>query len=186
MKTYGIPETQTLVSIPLDENGDPRLDTLAPNPKPEDWTPPVIIPLVKIPKPEDDGINVYSPKLVWFADRVERQWEGTPLSEAQINNANDAEVIRVAKLAAKAKKEFLEAPYLVQPENFYLATTESDQNAFTRLVTLLQLASPPAEHEVAIADKNGAIYSVSVSRFLEIMVGYGVELSTRWTQSKTM
>lgn len=84
MITYGISETQTLVSIPLDENGKPRLDTLAPNPRPEDWTPPALLPLVKIDKPADDGIHRYEPTLVWFEDRVERQWQAVPLTTEEI------------------------------------------------------------------------------------------------------
>jgi len=79
MKTYGLPETQTLVSIVLDENGDPRLDTLAPNPRPEDWTPPDIVPLVKIEKPADTATHTSEPVLVWFDDRVERQWQAFPI-----------------------------------------------------------------------------------------------------------
>ena len=75
MKTYGViyPNgTKELVSIVLDENDEPRMDTLAPYPTPEDWVEPAIIPLVKLPKPEQGD---WEPKVVWFADRVERQWE---------------------------------------------------------------------------------------------------------------
>jgi hypothetical protein len=50
------------------------MDTLAPYPTPEDWVEPTIIPLVKIDKPESGEWN---PVVVWFEDRVERQWEPT-------------------------------------------------------------------------------------------------------------
>ena len=74
MKTYGVlfaDGTKELISIVLDDEGNPRMDTLAPYPTPEDWVEPAIIPLVKIEKPEGD----WKPVVVWFEDRVERQWE---------------------------------------------------------------------------------------------------------------
>jgi hypothetical protein len=75
MKTYGVvfaDGRKELISIVLDDEGNPRLDTLAPYPTPEDWVEPTIIPLVKIDKPESGDWN---PFVVWFEDRVERQWE---------------------------------------------------------------------------------------------------------------
>ena len=79
MKTYGLiwPDGQKeLRSIVLDDEGNPRLDTLEPNPKPEDWQPPQVLPLLKLPQPEQ---GAWEPNAVWFDDRVERQWvAGTP------------------------------------------------------------------------------------------------------------
>jgi hypothetical protein len=75
MKTYGVlfaDGRKELISIVLDDEGNPRMDTLAPYPTPEDWVEPTIIPLVKIDKPESGEWN---PLVVWFEDRVERQWE---------------------------------------------------------------------------------------------------------------
>jgi len=74
MKTYGLiyPDgRQELASIVLDDQGEPRLDTLRPYPCPEDWVDPQIIPLVKLDKPEE---GEWTDTLVWFDDRVERQW----------------------------------------------------------------------------------------------------------------
>ena len=54
MKTYGVifaDGTKELISIVLDENDEPRMDTLAPYPTPDDWVEPQIIPLIKIDKP---------------------------------------------------------------------------------------------------------------------------------------
>jgi hypothetical protein len=79
MNTYGAiyaDGRQELVSIVLDENDEPRLDTLAPYPTPEDWVAPQIIPLVKLDPPADG--QHYEPTLVWFPDRVERQWVAAP------------------------------------------------------------------------------------------------------------
>ena len=77
MKTYGAiyqDGRKELVSIVLDDDGNPRVDTIRPYPVPEDWVDPAIIPLVKIDKPEEGN---WTPIIVWFEDRVERQWETT-------------------------------------------------------------------------------------------------------------
>ncbi len=66
MFTVGLVPSQQLVSLLTDENGEWR-DV------PEGQT---VVPLVKIPKPEQ---GAWEPSVVWFADRVERQWvEGAP------------------------------------------------------------------------------------------------------------
>jgi len=65
MLTVGLLPSQELVSLLTDEEGNYR-DV------PEGQT---VVPLVKIPKPE----GAWEPNVVWFEDRVERQWlEGTP------------------------------------------------------------------------------------------------------------
>jgi hypothetical protein len=66
LQTVGLVPSQQLVSLLTDDEGNWR-DV------PEGQT---VVPLVKIPKPE---VGTWEPSLVWFADRVERQWvEGTP------------------------------------------------------------------------------------------------------------
>lgn len=79
MKTYGLiwPNGEKeLRSIALDDEGSPRIDTLQPNPMTDDWQAPQIIPLVKLPQPDQ---GTWEPNVVWFDDRVERQWvAGTP------------------------------------------------------------------------------------------------------------
>jgi hypothetical protein len=78
MRTYGLifaDGRKELASIVLDENDEPRIDTIRPYPCPEDWVDPMIVPLVKLEKPEEGD---WQPILVWFADRVERQWEPVP------------------------------------------------------------------------------------------------------------
>ena len=74
MRTYGLiyPDgRRELASIVLDDQGEPRIDTIRPYPCPEDWVDPQIIPLVKQDKPQD---GEWTDILVWFEDRVERQW----------------------------------------------------------------------------------------------------------------
>jgi hypothetical protein len=63
--TVGLLPLQQLISIPQNDEGNYRE-------VPEGQT---VVPLVKIPKPE----GAWEPSLVWFEDRVERQWvAGTP------------------------------------------------------------------------------------------------------------
>ena len=65
MFTVGLLPSQQLVSLLTDDEGNWR-DV------PEGET---VVPLVKIPKPE----GAWEPNVVWFGDRVERQWvAGTP------------------------------------------------------------------------------------------------------------
>jgi hypothetical protein len=65
MITVGLVPSQQLVSLLTDEEGNWR-DV------PEGQT---VVPLVKVPKPE----GAWEPSIVWFEDRVERQWvAGTP------------------------------------------------------------------------------------------------------------
>ena len=66
MYTVGLVPSQQLVSLLTDDEGNWR-DV------PEGQT---VVPLVKIPKPAE---GAWEPNVVWFDDRVERQWiEGTP------------------------------------------------------------------------------------------------------------
>jgi hypothetical protein len=67
MFTVGLLPSQQLVSLLTDDEGNWR-DV------PEGET---VVPLVKIEKPEQ---GAWEPNVVWFADRVERQWvAGTPV-----------------------------------------------------------------------------------------------------------
>ncbi len=66
MITVGLVPSQQLVSLLTDDEGNWR-DV------PEGES---VVPLVKIPKPEQ---GAWEPNVVWFDDRVERQWvAGTP------------------------------------------------------------------------------------------------------------
>lgn len=75
LKTYGLifPNGEKyLASVCLDDEGNPRIDTIRPYPVPENWVDPTLVELVKIEQPEGDN---WQPVLVWFEDRVERQWK---------------------------------------------------------------------------------------------------------------
>lgn len=76
LKTYGLifPDgTKYLSSVCLDDEGNPRIDTIRPHPVPEDWVDPTLVELVKAdpPGPETELVS----HLEWFTDRVEVKWE---------------------------------------------------------------------------------------------------------------
>jgi hypothetical protein len=75
MKTFGViwPDgTKELRSILFDDDGNLRIeDSLRTREMGDNWMEPQIVPLVKIDKPAEGN---WEPTLVWFEDRVERQW----------------------------------------------------------------------------------------------------------------
>jgi hypothetical protein len=79
MKTFGLiwPDgTKELSTIALKDDGSHQIESIRPHPVPENWEAPRVLPLIKIPKPQE---GAWEPNVVWFEDRVERQWvAGTP------------------------------------------------------------------------------------------------------------
>lgn len=76
LKTYGLifaDGTKVLASVLLDDEGNPRIDTIRPYPLPDGWVDPTLIELVKVECPGNEAD--YEPFLVWFTARVERQWK---------------------------------------------------------------------------------------------------------------
>jgi hypothetical protein len=82
MKTFGNPTTQELITLQTDENGTAIFER--PRDAAEDWQPPAIVPLVKVPLPVVGTTQKAEPHLVWFSDRVERQWLIADLSPEEI------------------------------------------------------------------------------------------------------
>lgn len=68
--------------------------------------------------------------------------------------------------------------YHVVPEDIYLATNRTDEAEFTKLVTLVQLSLSMNQVDnntpFQIFDKDGASHTLTVERFLQVMVGYGM------------
>jgi hypothetical protein len=186
MKTYGLKEKQELISIPLDDDNNPRLDTLKPPNAGDDWIPPEVIPLVKLLQPTLNPLKEYcKPKLVWFSDRVERDWEIKTIPPIPPEQIAEEAARKAAKLALIEKQKKLYAPYIVRPEDFSLATSVEDQNAFTRLLTLLNTANVPDSFETTISDVSNKLHTLTFGRFKEIMLSYGLEIHTRWIQFKS-
>lgn len=108
-------------------------------------------------------------------------------------NVNTNKYIRAWSVIDKTEDEIsndsfytaLQEGYFVEPEGFTLALQESDQNAFTRLLTLLSIANADNELETSIADKDGVLHTVTYGRLKEILTGYGVYYQQLWAASKS-
>jgi hypothetical protein len=76
--------------------------------------------------------------------------------------------------------------YQVEPEGFVLGLAESDRNAFTQMLTLVQealsLGLISNDTSQVIADKSGAKHSITTLRFRQIMLGYGMYYKSLWDQ----
>ena len=76
------------------------------------------------------------------------------------------------------QKDILIPGYHVQPENFYLSDENTDETEFNKLITLCKLAIEQnlmnILDTVKIKDINGNVHSITIQRFLEIMVMYGM------------
>jgi len=69
-------------------------------------------------------------------------------------------------------------PFDVQPENYKLAANREDEAEFNKLITLLSLALQQnrilPSTEITIWDYIKQPHTITVQRFLEIMVDYGL------------
>jgi len=157
MKTYGLiwPDGhQELQTLPLDNEGNSDVESLRPRPElvevngeltqvvPE-WQPPQVIPLIKVSKPET---GYWSPKVVWFEDRVERQWTEELPPPAPVYTAEDwvrkyftsLEVVALMRLEQNilqqgktlgpkmlACKQWLESMMFAQPSSSFIPSPYS-------------------------------------------------------------
>lgn len=137
MKTYGLLPTQTLASLTTDDDGAfiPPLD--------EGVT---AVPLVKLPAPEVTSAEIAQPVLVWFDDRVERQWL---VAERTLT---EAETITARRSSMAATFDAL--PLTVQA-SFYTArmTAEAamDRGRFDIARAIIEAVAVPADLEVTKA-----------------------------------
>jgi hypothetical protein len=74
MQTIGLIPSQQLVSLQQDDDGN-WIDV------PEGET---VVPLVKLPQPQVTAGQKAEPKLVWYDDRVERDWNIIDKTQAEI------------------------------------------------------------------------------------------------------
>jgi hypothetical protein len=74
LRAWGNADTQSIIDVQTFTDGTPNLNTLKPADAGDDWTPPQLVPLVKLPMPELPAGKTARPTLIWHADRVERNW----------------------------------------------------------------------------------------------------------------
>jgi len=84
LKAWGNADAQSIIDVQTFADGTPNTDTLKPRDAGDDWTPPQLVPLVKLPMPQLTAGQKAEPKLVWLGDRVERQWDVTSKTADEI------------------------------------------------------------------------------------------------------
>jgi len=137
MKTYGLLPALTLMSLTIDDNGAfaPPLDDGV-----------TTVPLVKIPMPEITTTQIAEPVLVWFHDRVERQW-------VVVNRTmTEAEIITERRALMAAAFDAL--PLAIQA-SFYssrmTAEAAMDRGRFDIARTIIEAVEVPVELETTKA-----------------------------------
>lgn len=148
MKMYGVKFAdgrQELISVVLDEDGNPRMDTLRPHPVPEDWQDPVLLPVVKQPAPAFDATTQEAvPKVVWFDDRVERQWDVLPLPQSVINAKARAATRSALAAQWAALPAWLRGPF---DASYKAANALVDAGDDVAAVALIQYAQAPSGYD---------------------------------------
>lgn len=153
MRTYGTiyqDGRKELTSIVLDDEGNPRVDTLKPIGAGDDWVPPTLVPLVKIAQPEfDAATHTAEPKIVWFDDRVERQWEVIPLPASVV--AARARAAQRSAMAAQwaALPAWIRGPFADKYAAANLLIDAGDDEA---AAALIQYATAPAGYTAEQAE----------------------------------
>lgn len=88
MKNYGRTDTQTIITVQTDDDGNPRLDTI--QPPLADGA--LLLPLEKLPQPSYDlKTQKPEPFLTWLTDKVVRDWTVRDLTPAEIAAARAAQ-----------------------------------------------------------------------------------------------
>jgi len=165
-RQFGRLDTMTLVTLPVDELGTPNLEVLRDTSQPE-WVPPVVVPLLKIEAPVVDlDAYVPVPNVVWYADRVERQWSLRALTQVE------------------SARRVLKNGFRVMPENFVIPFNDKDRNQFAQMLNLVNTAQNQGYITDTtiqkIADASNVMHEVTTQRFKQIMVLYGFQYKQAW------
>lgn len=88
MKTLGAiysDQSRDIVSVLLNDSGEPRMETVPPYERPEGYVDPILLPLIKKEAPVyNQFTEKVEPIIKWFQDRVERDWQILPLTPEEI------------------------------------------------------------------------------------------------------
>lgn len=120
-----------------DDHGDPIL-----------WTAPEVVPLVKLDKPTtfNPATHDCEPTLVWFANRVERDWQVVQLSQEEARLA--------ARIALRTTWESLPAwirgPFGDKFDAAYRMVIAGDYDAATALIEYAEMPSAYSIEQAAI------------------------------------
>lgn len=81
------------------------------------WIPPKLVPLVKLPKPDDTRTHTHSPELSWHEDRVERGWIARSLTVEEAEaRAQSEQLARIAAIKEETDAIYSSLPMEVQAE----------------------------------------------------------------------
>lgn len=148
---------------------------------------------INIPWPRPDGMKVTSldDNLIYLEYLEEEAPELTNQEKLvkTVSVIDDKYIISYKKEQKKetASEKFyrlLEEGYKVDPEGYTLDLNEESQNAFARLLTLLDISGASDSLGTQIADKEGVLHSITVGRLREILVSYGMYYQTIWVEYK--
>ena len=150
MFTVGLVPSQELVSLLTDDEGQWR-DV------PEGQT---VVPLVKIPKPAE---GAWEPNVVWFEDRVERQWvAGTPAPAPTFSpEAWTSRHFSPMQVSALQRFEFalLQAGKTLGPNMTALKAWMEGMLVASVDPTPRTFSAPPCSYEVASAEAVAGLQS---------------------------
>jgi hypothetical protein len=142
-KQFGIAATQTLVMVPVDDLGAPDTDSLAPHPRPEEWTTPDLIPLVKLPAPaHDPATHQCEPVLVWYQDRVHRDWMVSERISSAENTYNTARSNLAAYWASQPA--WIRGPF---DASYQSAVSLLDRHDIDAAIAILTYAPIPSAYD---------------------------------------
>lgn len=142
----------------------------------------VIIPSVM---PEYD----YNTQKLVFNNET-KEYSVVDLSAEELQERADMQAQMDAQTLASQQQQAIynqiENGYTVDPEGFVLGLAESDRNAFTQMLTLIQealvLGLITNDSDQTISDKSGQKHTITTLRFRQIMVQYGLYYKALWDQ----
>jgi hypothetical protein len=123
-------------------------------------------------------------------DNETKQYSVVDLTPEELQERADAQAQMEAQALLSQQIQAINSQinegYTVNPEGFVLGLAESDRNAFTQMLTLVQealsLGLISNDTNQVIADKSGAKHSITTLRFRQIMLGYGMYYKGLWDQ----
>lgn len=144
MITVGNKVTEELISVELDEAGNPVSDAAG---RPlSDETKAALVPLVKIAPPDLADDKKSTPVLVWFEDRVERQWQVVDVPADELSARARSSSRAALRAQWEALPAYIRGPYRDKFEAANRLLDEGDDDA---AVALIEYAAPAPDFDAA-------------------------------------
>lgn len=138
--------------------------------------------------PNEIEYNKSTEKLLY--DDINNVYFVIPLSDEELQNIADRERERISLENINKKiADFqlaISQGYTVLPENFILSLDDNSRNLFTQMLVLLQQAMQlniiNGDNIQSITDTNNIAHTLTVNRFIEIMISYGFFYKNLWDE----